>query len=267
MIGRLDWHGQSLEIDFARGLPLAIPLDPHGPQPSFFAAEPARAEPLEVGDYLGSVARGGSCNAETLHYTPHCHGTHTECVAHLSPERGSAWHEIERTPCLARLITLSAAAPEASTETYAAAHGSPLLTRAELEPLLSSAATVHALVVRTLPNAPDKQHRDYAQVAPYPVFSDEAMKALAASELRHLLVDTPSLDAAQDGGQLSNHRRWWGLSAPGPGHATRRSVTEMIYVPDGLPDALYWLQLGLQPLISDAVASDPVIYPLQVATT
>lgn len=266
MIGRLDWHGQALEIDFAQGASLAIPLDPHGRQPSFFAAEPARARPLEVGDYIGSVARGGSCNAETVTYTPHCHGTHTECIAHLSPERGSAWHQIERAPCLARLVTLSATAPGQTAEGYTAAPGTPLLTREELGPLLSGTTPLHALVVRTLPNKPEKQLRNYAQAPPYPVFSDAAMQALAASELRHLLLDTPSLDAADDDGQLTNHRLWWGLSAPGPGHAPRRSVTEMIYAPDALADGLYWLQLGLQPLVADAVASDPVLFPVQVAT-
>lgn len=266
MIATLDWNGQEVRVDLARGQPIAIPLDPHGPQPSFFAQEPARAEPLQVGDYLGSVAGGGSCNAEVLRFAPHCHGTHTESIAHLSRERGSAWHEIERTPCLARLVTLDPVAPGECDETYANDPAAPLLTRAQLESAadLDAIPPVHALVIRTRPNGPDKAFRDYAAAAAYPVLSDRAMALLRASELRHLLLDTPSLDAAHDGGALSNHRGWWGLSAPAAAHAARRSVTEMVFVPDGLADGCYWLHLGLQPLRSDAVASDPVLYPVTV---
>jgi len=267
LIGVLDWHGQRLEVDFGRGQPLAIPLDPHGAQPSFFAEAAARSRPLESGDYVGSVARGGSCNAEVIEFAPHCHGTHTECIAHLIPGRGSVFHSIDRAPGPARLITLKGRPPGETGEDYQSNGDQPLLTRAELESSLpeSFAESAQALIVRTLPNRPEKLHLDYSKAPPYPVFSDEAMQWLSAKRLMHLLVDTPSLDAAQDEGRLSNHRCWWGLAGPVAGHPEHRSVTEMIYVPDGIEDGLYWLHLGLQPLVADAAASDPVIYPLREA--
>ena len=49
----------------------------------------------------------------------------------------------------------------------------------------------------------------------------------------------------------------------GGGDKRRRSLTEMIYVPDGIPDGLYWLHLELAPLVSDATPSRPVLYPLE----
>lgn len=272
MIGHIQWHSFRLKVDFSEGRSIAIALQPGGPQPSFFGPTKAHARPLQSGDYIGSVAEGGSCNAEILEFAPHCHGTHTECIAHLTRERGSVLELIDRAPCLARLVSLTATDPEASDEHYAAAPetepGQPLLTRAELQALLSagfSAPTVQALIVRTRPNGPDKLQRDYAQAPRYPVFSDAAMQWLAGQELKHLLVDTPSLDAAHDGGRLANHRRWWGLAGAALEQAGRRSLTEMIYVPDEIADGLYWLHLGLQPLAADAAASEPVIFAAQAA--
>ena len=53
---------------------------------------------------------------------------------------------------------------------------------------------------------------------------------------------------------------------PGPEglDTSRRSATEMIFVPDGVPDGLYWLELGLSPLLSDATPSRPLLYPVEV---
>ncbi|MGH8034342.1 MAG: hypothetical protein ACREO9_03885, partial [Lysobacterales bacterium] len=83
--------------------------------------------------------------------------------------------------------------------------------------------------------------------------------------LRHLLLDTPSLDvpASQS---LDNHRTWWGENPDNLQHGfppRQRSVTEMIYVPDEIPDGEYWLHLELSALVSDAVPSRPVIYPVE----
>jgi hypothetical protein len=46
-------------------------------------AEPVQ-QPLAFDKYLLDTRRGGSCNANTLFFSPHTAGTHTECV-------GTAW--------------------------------------------------------------------------------------------------------------------------------------------------------------------------------
>ena len=111
LTARLDWHGQALEVDFSRGQSIAIPLDPHGPQPSFFTDQPAGARPLRSGDYVGDVSQGGSCNAEVVELVPHCHGTHTECRGHVLAERLTVQECIYPQPGLAQLISLAPASP------------------------------------------------------------------------------------------------------------------------------------------------------------
>ncbi len=224
-----------------------------------------------MGDYIGDVSLGGSCNAEVLEFVPHCHGTHTECRAHLDKSAANVLDVIDQQPCLAQLVTLEGNRAENSRESYPVALGMDeiLLTLEELLQQLDSSIDLlaDALVIRTLPNEPEKMTRDYALKPSYPVLSNEAINWLSDQELKHLLLDTPSLDRANDGGRLSNHRRWWGLDVKNS--VTRfdprsRSVTEMIYVPGDIVDGNYWLHLELQPLAADATSSRPIIYPVEI---
>jgi kynurenine formamidase len=247
--------GSDFSVDFAQGVPIAIPLDPHGPQPAFFTDEPASARPLRAGDYVGDVRLGGSCNAEVVQLVPHCHGTHTECRGHLTHERLRVQETIFSEPCLAQLISLQA---EPSADGY------PRFSLASLAAAWRDDLPVEAAVIRSLPNDAGRKALAYEHAPPYSVFSEEAIAWLAERPVKHLLVDSPSLDPAHDGGQLQVHRLWWcmaGNAAPEALETGRRSATEMIFVPDAVADGLYWLELGLSPLLSDATPSRPILYP------
>ncbi len=62
---------------------------------------------------------------------------------------------------------------------------------------------------------------------------------LVARGVRHLLVDTPSVDRYEDQGRLAGHRLFWGMEQAGrkaPDSERRHAtITEMIYV-----DAMHW---------------------------
>ncbi len=263
MIALIQLDGQQLRVDFTRGTPIAIPLDPHGPQPAFFTDSRASATPLQAGDFVGDVRLGGTCNAEIVSFIPQCHGTHTECRGHLTHERLQVHDTIHATPCLARLVSIK---PEACGEDgYPRFPKAPLA--AALAPHFEAGLKVEAIVVRTLPNDPARMSTAWEHAPPYPVFSEAAMTALAAMPLKHLLVDAPSLDPAHDAGALRIHRLWWCMAdnpKPTGMDPARRSVTEMIYVPDALADGLYWLEPGLSPLVAESTPSRPVLYPAEV---
>ncbi|KAA9130573.1 cyclase family protein [Marinihelvus fidelis] len=262
MIARIDWHGRELAVDLARGRSIAIGLDPHGPQPAFFTESPATAAPMRAGGFVGSVAEGGSCNAEVVNFIPHCHGTHTECVGHITALAEHVQDTIYAGPALARVVSL-APADDADGSVNA---GGPVYTDAGLAAALEAAGDVpfDALVIRARPADEALKSRDYGEHT-YPVLEPAAIRRLAALPLKHLLIDTPSLDTAHDGGKLANHRTWWGLGNA-PVHpdtdAGRRSITEMIFAPDDLADGWYWLQLELSPVLGDATASRPMLYPV-----
>ena len=96
------------------------------------------------------------------------------------------------------------------------------------------------------------------------------MQYIRSSEVKHLLVDFPSLDRTFDEGRLSTHRIFWDMKNEGhdrpPEHALTRTVTEMIYAGDEIPDGRYILNLQTAPFVADAAPSRPVLFPVTLGT-
>ena len=102
--------GRRLIVDFSKPRSIAIPLDFAGSQPSCFGAPRAQAHPLRAGDFVGDTRAGGSCNCEVLTLAPHCNGTHTECVGHVTDERVAVSERLAGGVQLALLVTVAPAA-------------------------------------------------------------------------------------------------------------------------------------------------------------
>lgn len=266
--------GRSWQADLSSPVDLAIPLQFPGPQPRFFAEGPAVAEPLRAGSYTGEVASGASCNCGVYTLAPHCHGTHTECVGHLTDDATQVSDLTPVAPALALLVTVSPEPLGAADGESTSRHGEAdlVLSRASLsaaaEPWMGDPWT--ALVVRTRPNDPAKRARTYAGGCPAPYFTPDAMRWVVARDVVSLVVDLPSLDRADDGGTLAAHRLFWGL--PPGAHAARQArrgralVTELAYVPESAPDGLYLLELHVPAFGADAAPSRPVLYPVTEAS-
>jgi arylformamidase len=234
-----------------QGHDLSIPLEFDAPQPTFFGAARAAATPVIAGSFVGDVRRGGSCNCSSHTLTPHCNGTHTECVGHVTAERLSVRDLCGEHFNPARLISVASA---------------PQITRAAL----AAAVTPHelhyyrALVVRTLPNTRDKVQRNYDR-APAPYFAADAMRWIVDNGITALVVDLPSLDRGDDP-ELTTHRIFWGLP-PGATKAAEASrpnatVTELAFIDDSIPDGQYLLNLQVAPFVADAAPSRPILLPL-----
>src|SRR5207302_287833 len=113
---RIELGARVLGIDLSHPVSVAVALDFRGSQPRHFGAPRASSRPFEAPGFLGSVERGASCNCETLTLIPHCNGTHTECVGHLTREplpsltqqaaqllvRRGIWHLIVDVPSIDR---------------------------------------------------------------------------------------------------------------------------------------------------------------------
>ncbi|HYM42147.1 MAG TPA: cyclase family protein [Steroidobacteraceae bacterium] len=269
MNARIALEGREIGIDAAHPVSLAVELDFAGPQPRHFAAPRASARPFEAPGFAGSVERGASCNCEVLTLIPHCNGTHTECVGHLTRERldVSRIAPFGFLPALLVTLTPEPAATCGEASSPAPQAGDLLLTRRALERAWPATLpfAVRALIVRTRPNGPDKRSRDYSGHNP-PYLSQQAAALIVERGVRHLIVDLPSIDRSHDQGVLSAHRLFFGLP-PGAtelARATRAdaTVTELAFVPEELRDGPYLLELQLPALAGDAVPSRPLLYPL-----
>lgn len=268
---RLRIGGRDCAVDFARPVGLGLELAFDGAGPSWFGAGAARSTPYAAPGFSGRVATGASCNCSRIELTPHCHGTHTECVGHLTAEPFDALRVAPLAPLPAWLLTL---APERAAgcgegSDPPPAPGDELLTRRALAaawPAAPPFAPV-ALIVRTLPNGPAKRQRDYDR-EPAPFLSLEAAEWLVGRGILHLVVDLPSIDRARDAGRLAAHRVFFGLPAGSTRLADARrpqaTLTELAYVDPAVPDGPYLLSLQLPALAGDAVPSRPVLYPVVV---
>ena len=264
---------------------LSIPLRFADEQLECFGAPPARERTLESGSFVGDVRRGGSCNCSTYTLTAHCNGTHTECVGHITAERLSVRELCTELFSVALLISVEPVPAAASSEstTPLPKPGDFMITRAALETavrrlhlqlppiepsraeLRRAATPQRALVIRTMPNDASKQLRSYSR-QPAPYFSAEAMQWIVAQGIEHLVVDLPSLDRAEDEGNLTAHRIFWNVPSrvTSIGSDTRRraTVTELAYVPDQVADGLYLLNLQVAPFAADAAPSRPMLTAL-----
>ena len=263
-----DLHMTGAVID------LSIPLEFDGPQPNHFGAARAQALPMQAGEFTGDTRLGGSCNAHSLTLNPHCNGTHTECVGHLTTTRVSINDVCPALPLLAGLVTAS------TTEINYKKSTARALTLSSLQPCVSALfeqsrrltnSTPSALVIRTLPNAREKTSRQYRGLEDSAFIEPEAIEWLVQSGVDHLLVDVPSIDPYIDGGELVAHRVMFGLPSrancpiPELGDASRphATITELIYVADEVNDGLYLLNLQIPPFCIDAAPSRPLLYSLE----
>jgi kynurenine formamidase len=239
-----------------RWVDLALPLDPHGPQPNAYGVPPATARPYSGEGFTLDTRQGGSCNCEVIEFTPHCHGTHTEGVGHITTERLPVTAVIPELflPCSVVSVRPTAREVRAVALDRATAGIPPEF--------------LEALVVRTLPNDADKATRRWEH-ASTPYFTPDAMEVVRARGVNHLLVDLPSLDPLRDDGRLAAHRVFWdvppGSKAMPPTDVRRRTITELVFVPDDVPDGRYLLTIQLPRLLSDAAPSRPVLFFLEEA--
>jgi len=264
--------GRRWRADITAPADLAIVLEFNGAQPSFFVATPASSKPLRIGGFTGSVANGASCNCAVHSLAPHCHGTHTECIGHVTRSPVTVASLTPVAPCVALVVSVRPEPLGAAAAALPGGHAAAddlVIRRAALEAAASAwrDTPCTAVVIRTLPNGADKRHRAYSgSPSPAPYFLPEAMRWLVERGVNSLVVDLPSLDRADDGGRLAAHREYWGLP-PGSDDAAQATrgqalVTELAYVPDSVADGLYLLDLQVPAFGADAAPSRPVLYPL-----
>jgi len=269
MKARITLGGHEVGVDLSRPVSLAVELDFAGPQPRHFGAPRASARPFAVPGFAGSVASGASCNCEAITLIPHCNGTHTECVGHLTRERLDASRIAPLGLLPALLVTLD---PEPAG---AGGEGSEPAPRAG-DLLITARALAHAwpgalplepaaLIVRTRPNGPDKLAHDYSAETP-PYLTRAAATWLVERGIAHLIVDVPSIDRSHDEGRLTAHRVFFGLPVGSTELARaarpRATVTELAFIPEEARDGPCLLELQVPALAGDAVPSRPLLYPL-----
>lgn len=265
MISTVTLEGSSWSVDFERSVDISIPLLFNGPQPNAYGVARAKSEPCSTGELVGDTRRGGSCNFEQYTLIPHCNGTHTECVGHVTNERISVRDCLRDALVPAQVVTITPWPGTKSSDRYSSRfEESDLIICRKAIADATDLRGIKALIVRTMPNDKGKLSREYHETIP-PYFSADAIDHIVQLGIEHLVVDLPSIDRLFDAGRLSNHRLFWnipeGSFETNDGTRHYATITELAYVPNEVEDGTYLLNLQIAPFATDAAPSRPLLFP------
>jgi kynurenine formamidase len=241
------------EIDLSKPIDISIPLSNTDKNPIAWYIEKPQIEPVKFGDWIGKVSEGSSTNFNNIFFNPHGHGTHTECLGHITKEFYSINQCLKQFFFSAELISIQ---PESFENDL-------VITKSQLEKALENKNS-EALIIRTLPNSESKKSKNYSNTNP-PYLSEEAAIFIREKGIQHLLIDLPSVDREEDEGKLLAHKAFWNVKDVENLNKDARlnsTITEMIFVADEVEDGSYLLNLQIASFENDASPSKPILYKI-----
>ena len=243
----------NFEIDLSKPIDISIPITNSDKNPIAWYIEKPEIEPVRFGDWIGKVSEGSSTNFNNIFFNPHGHGTHTECLGHITREFYSINQCLKQFFFKAELISVE---PENIDDDF-------VITKKQIEKSLNGKFP-SAIVIRTLPNLDEKKHRNYSKTNP-PYLSEEAAIFIRESRIQHLLIDLPSVDREEDEGKLLAHKAFWNVKDIANLNDDSRldsTITEMIFVPNEILDGSYLLNIQIASFENDASPSKPILYKI-----
>ncbi len=82
--GKTSW-----ETDLSKGVDISIPVRGDSRGVRCWGVGFPRIEPHRDGSFTGSVEAGAPVNFKDVSFNPHAHGTHTECLGHITAKTES----------------------------------------------------------------------------------------------------------------------------------------------------------------------------------
>ena len=235
-------------IDLSKPLDISMPIRGSKDNANAWYIDEPKIEPAQINEWTASVKEGASINFNNIQFNPHAHGTHTECVGHITEKFYSINKCLKQFFFRAEVITV---APEKIDEDY-------VISKSQLKFLLKQRKP-EALVIRTMPNTKDKLSRQYSNTN-WPYLTEDAAEFIKKIGVQHLLVDLPSVDKEKDEGKLLAHKAFWDVNGKIRKNAT---ITEFIYVKNKIEDGKYILNLQIAPFENDATPSKPILYKIE----
>ena len=240
-------------IDTNKGLDISIPLSNDEKNPLAWYVDKPVFEPVRVEEFVGLVSEGASTNFRNIFFNPHGHGTHTECLGHITNDIHSINKNLKEAFFTAEVITIS---PEKRWNEQDQLWDE-VISREQIEKAITS-ERVDAVVLRTTPNEITKKHKNYSSTNP-PYLDVACVEVLNNKQVKHFLIDLPSVDRENDEGKLLFHHAFWQV----PNNPQfDKTITEFIYVSDEIQDGRYVLNLQTAPFENDATPSRPVLFQI-----
>jgi kynurenine formamidase len=245
----------NFQIDLSKPIDISIPLSNTDANPiAWYLGKPV-IEPVKVDDWVGKVSEGSSStNFNNIFFNPHAHGTHTECLGHITRDFYSINQCLKQFFFTAELISIT---PETLNNDL-------VITKNQIETALNR-KTPEAIIIRTLPNLETKKSKKYSHTNPA-YLTEQAAIFIREIGIQHLLIDLPSVDREEDEGKLLAHKAFWNVKDVTTLNEDARldcTITEMIFVDSSVNDGSYILNLQIASFENDASPSKPILYSLE----
>lgn len=254
MIAIVNHQQKEFKINLLQPLDISLPLSNTDQNPIAWYIEKPEIEPVRFGDWVGKVSEGSSStNFNNIFFNPHGHGTHTECLGHITRDFYSINQCLKQFFFTAEVISVQ---PQPDGDDY-------VITKAHIEKALQGKSP-EAIIIRTLPNSTEKTSKKYSNTN-WPYLLEEAATFIRESDIKHLLIDLPSVDKEHDEGKLLAHKAFWNVKDVNNLNDDARmncTITELIYVEDQIADGSYILNLQIASFENDASPSKPILYKI-----
>lgn len=253
MIATITTKNDEFKIDLNQPIDISLVIESNEKNPIAWYLNAPKIEPVVADNWTGSVAKGASTNFNNIYFNPHGHGTHTECLGHITQDFYSINNCLKNFFSIALLITIT---PEKTSNDW-------IITKKQIEKVIGN-EVFDSLIIRTLPNEEAKKSTKYSHTNP-PYLQEEAAHFIRNKNIQHLLIDLPSVDREHDGGMLAAHKAFWNVTDIKNLNSDARkeaTITELIFVPDDIEDGKYILNLMIASFENDATPSKPIIYKI-----
>jgi len=248
MLATIHYNSKKHQINLSQPIDISISLSDSKQNVNAWYIGKPKIKPAKIDGSIISVEKGAVVNFNNIKFNPHAHGTHTECVGHITEKLHSINQHLKTFFFFAELITV---APEKLGEDF-------VISKKQLQFALGNKKR-DAVIIRTIPNTNEKLSMKYSNTN-WPYLLEEAAIYLREKGVKHLLIDLPSVDKEKDDGELLSHNAFWNTSGKLRLDAT---ITELIFVRNNIKDGTYFLNIQIAPFENDASPSKPVLYQIE----
>jgi len=164
LITTIQYNSRKLQIDLLKPLDISMPIRASKKNVNAWYIDEPKIEPVRDGEWIAAVSEGADVNFNTISFNPHAHGTHTECVGHITERVHSINQNLKTFFFLAEVITV---APENDNE-------DKVISKKQIQFALGNKKR-DAVILRTIPNTRDKLSRQYSHTN-WPYLKEDAVK-------------------------------------------------------------------------------------------
>ena len=151
----IEYNSRKIAIDISKPLDISIAIDVTKENINAWYIDDPKIFPQKFDNEDIKVSNGSVVNFNNIHFNPHSHITHTECVGHISEKVHSINQNLKHFFFLAEVVTV---APELINDDF-------VISKKQLQSQIRNKKR-DAIVIRTLPNLPEKKSKKYSNTNP-----------------------------------------------------------------------------------------------------